>query len=70
MSNAKPFGFEIVDTSGQDPRFEVVRRDKASDETITIFQADSDRKAHLWLEAYLTLDIPNRRKLREACSNA
>lgn len=69
MSEAKPFAFEIVDVSGQDePCFQVARRDKASDVTMIIFQADTEKKARLWLEVYLTLDIPNRRKLREACN--
>lgn len=68
MSQAKPFAFEVVDISVRCPGFQVVRRDKASDATLTLFQADTEEKARLWLEAYLTLDIPNRRKLREACN--
>lgn len=70
MSEAKPFVFEIVDVSGQDDTYLVARRDKASDVTLIIFQTDTEKKARLWLEVYLTLDIPNRRKLREACACA
>lgn len=49
-------------------RNDVLRMSNKGGPTVVIFRASTEERAKAWLQVYLTLTLPNRRLLREACA--